>query len=176
MDSELVARRASDGLQFTLRRLTSLAAGIAMMALAIGAATFATGLWVFGSHSTGWFVVGGFLAFGPALAAITATFRVRRTADRAPHLIDEVRRFRGDASRSSADVLLDYDSGQPVAITAKSLSGLRADLDARAKEFPALTAAVRAITTVPKLVALAVPGMIAAGALGTVLFLVGLLS
>ncbi|MEI7547169.1 MAG: outer membrane lipoprotein carrier protein LolA [Actinomycetota bacterium] len=110
------------------------------MAIVIGAATFATGLWVFGSKSAGWFVVGGALSFGPALAAVLATFRVRRTADRSPGLIDELRAFRGDASRSSADILLDYDSGQPVALTAKSLSGLRADLDARAKEFPALTA------------------------------------
>lgn len=175
MDSELVARRASEGLQFTLRRLASLAAGIAVMAIAIGAATFATGLWVFGSKSVGWFVVGGFLSFGPALAATIATFRVRRIADRSPSLRDEVRAFRGNASRSSADVLLDYDSGQPVAVTAKSLGGLRADLEARAKEFPALTAAVRAITTVPKLTALSVMGTMAAGALGTVLLLIGLL-
>ena len=175
MDSDLVARRASDGLQFTLRRLASLAAGIAMIAIAIGAATFATGVWVFGSGSTGWFVVGGLLAFGPALAATIATFRVRRTAHHAPRLLDEVRAFRGGAN-SSADVLFDYDSGQPVAMTAKSLSSLRSDLEQRSKEFPALTAAVKAITTVPKLIALAVPGMIAAGALGTVLLLVGLLS
>ena len=175
MVSDFVARRASDGLQLTLRRLTSLAAGIAMMAFAIGAATFATGVWVFGSGSTGWFIVGGLLAFGPALAAIVATLRVRRTAHHAPQLLDEVHSFTG-ATGSSADVLLDYDSGQPVAMTAKNLSSLRSDLEQRSKDFPALTSAVKAITTVPKLIALAVPGTIAAGALGTVLLLVGLLS
>jgi len=174
MDSELVARRASDGLQFTLRRLASLGAGITMLALTIGAATFATGLWIFdGSGRSKWMIIGGFLSFGPAVAATVATWRVRRAADHAPGLLAEIKTF--SAGNRSADVLVDYDSGQPVAMTGKSLGALRLDLDARSKEFPALAAGVKAITTAPKLVAMAALGMMAAGALGTILLIGGLI-
>jgi hypothetical protein len=175
MESELQVRTASDGLQLTLRRLASLAGGIARLALVIGIATFATGLWIFqGTGRPKWIIIGGLLCAGPVVAAALAAWRVRRTADHAPRLMDDVRGFTKGASES-ARVLFDYDTGQPVAMTAKNLASLRADLDLRRKDFPALAAGVKAITTVPKLVALSVLGIAATGLLGTILLIGGLI-
>ncbi len=43
METDVVVRRVSDGLQLTFNRLSSLATGVAATAAIIGAATFATG-------------------------------------------------------------------------------------------------------------------------------------
>ena len=52
-DLDLVAVRVSDGIRKTLSRISTLALGIAAIAVVIGAATFFTGLWVFdGSRPT----------------------------------------------------------------------------------------------------------------------------
>ena len=59
--------------------------------------------------------------------------------------------------------------------TAKTFEPLQLDLRKRSKELPALYAGVRAICTVPALAAIALLGMLAVGALGTLLLLVGLI-
>jgi hypothetical protein len=176
MDSEIVALRASDGLQLTIRTIAAMAAKIASLALFIGIATFATGMWVFdGSGQSKWIVIGGLLSFGPAVAATVAAWRIRRTADLAPRFPAEVKRF-GTVVSGATDVLVDHDSGQLMGMRAKNLLALRADLEAHRGEFPALAAGVRAITTVPKLVLLATLGLMAAGAVGTVLLVAKLIS
>ena len=71
-----------------------------------------------------------------------------RTAKHAPELVSNVRAFLG-SSTQSAKVLIDHDTGQPVASYAKNLSGLRGELTQRRKELPALFAGVKAITSVP---------------------------
>jgi len=49
------------------------------------------------------------------------------------------------------DVLLDGDTGRVEGLRAKSFTVLRSELEGRRREFPALSAGVRAVTTVPKL-------------------------
>lgn len=175
MESEIVARRAGDGLQAMLRTLARVAARIASFALIVGVATFATGLWIFqGSGRDKWIVIGGVISFAAPLAATIAAYRVRRTADLAPKFAGEVQQF-NTVVKGVADVLLDGDTGQVAGLRAKSFTALRSELEGRRRDFPALTAGVRAVTTVPKLLGLALMTVMAAGALGTILLIGGLI-
>lgn len=173
-DLDRVAVRVSDGLRKTLSRISSLALGIATIAAVIGAATFATGWWVFdGSRST-WVVIGGALCLAPAAAALLAWFYVRVTMKVAPALLGNVRTLL-EGSQSSANVLINYDTGETLASTAKTFGGLQLDLKERRKELPALYLGIRAICSVPGLAAIAFLGTLAVGALGTVLLVAGLI-
>ena len=170
METDVVVRRVSDGLQLTLNRLSSLATGVAVVAAVIGAATFATGWWLFPDSRTAWIIVGGLLCLIPVGAALIARVLLRITAKYAPQLIDNVRTFLGGSSPASR-VLIDYDSGQPVITSSKTLGGLRTELGSRSAELPALWAGVRAITSVPALAAISLLGIIGVGLMGTVLLI-----
>lgn len=169
------AGRAADAIRGTLERLGNLMLVTALLAALVGAATFATGWWVFDGSRGAWTVVGGVLCLLPVLAALRGWIYVRGTASAVPRMADDVQALM-KVSRDSVSVLIDHDSEQAVAVTARSFSSLRQELQDRRADFPALWLGVRAITTVPGMAALAVLGMLAAGALGTVLLLVGLLS
>lgn len=170
---ERIAETASNGLRTTLQRLGKLVGAVVLVTLAVGAATFATGWWVF-DGSSGWIVVGGALCLVPLAAAVVAWFYVRSTASAAPRLLDDVRSFLRSPG-STANVLIDHDSGIALGMQARSFGGLRRELLDRRKELPALFAGVRAITSVPGLAAVAVLGTVGVGALGTILLLVGAL-
>lgn len=171
MSSE-VARRAGDGIQNTLRRLASLVGGLVMTAGGIGVATFITGIWVFHSGLF-WFVIGALLCLFPVLTAVLGWMYVRDAARHAPRLIEDITAF--IASKSpSASVLIDYDTGQPISKSAKRFGGLRDDLASRKMDHPSLWAGVRAVTLVPALAAITVLGLLAIGALGTIMLIVGL--
>jgi len=174
METDVVVQRVSDGLHRTLDRLSSLATGVAVVAGIIGAATFATGWWVFPDSRTAWIIIGGVLCLTPVGAALFARLLLRITAKTAPQLIDNVRTFLGGASPASR-VLIDHDSGQPVITSSKTFTGLRSELVSRSAELPALWAGVRAITSVPALAAISVLGMIGVGLMGTILLISGLL-
>jgi hypothetical protein len=175
METDVVVRGVSDALQNTLRRLSSLATGVALVAALISAATFATGLWIFqGTGRANWVVIGGAICLVPVVAAVMARFLMRRTARHSAELVANVRQFL-DSSAGSAKVLIDHDTGQPIATYSKGMSGLRVELDQRRKELPALWASVRAITSVPGLAAISVLGMLCVGALGTILLIGGLI-
>jgi sugar (pentulose or hexulose) kinase len=110
MDSELDVQRITDGLQTTLRRLASLAGGVAMVAAIVGIATFLTGLLVFdGKGRPLWLVIGGVICAVPLVAALVARFFVRSTAKHSPELIANVRQF-VETSSNSAQVLIDHDA------------------------------------------------------------------
>ncbi len=173
MQSDVVARRVGDGLQITLRRLASLAGGLVVLAAAIGAATFATGWWVFDGSST-WFVVGLAICLVPVVAAAIAWLLVRAAAKYAPGLITDLTSYLRTPS-PGATVLIDYDTGQPIARSGKSFGAVKADLTTRKRDLPALYIGIRAITLVPGLAAIAVLGMIFVGGLGTVLLIGGLI-
>ena len=170
METDVVVRRVSDGLQLTLNRLSSLATGVAVLAAAIGTATFATGWWLFADHRTAWVIIGGVICLVPVGAALIARVLLRITAKFAPQLIDNVRTFLGGASPGSR-VLLDYDSGQRVIASSKTFTGLRTELRSRSTDLPALWAGVRAITSVPVLAAISILGMLGVGLLGTILLI-----
>ena len=174
METDVVVRRVSDGLQLTLRRLASLAGGIAVVAALIGAATFATGMWIFERSRPTWAILGGIICLVPVGAALIARFAIGLAAKHSPELVDNVRSFLGTPG-NSARVLIDHDTGQPVAASAKSLSGLKSELIERRKELPALWAGVSAITRVPGLAAISVLGIVGVGALGTILLIGGLI-
>lgn len=174
METDAVVRRVSDTMQQTFRRLTSLATGIGILALLIGGATFATGLWVFDSRRTEWTIVGGIICAIPLLAALLGRYLVRRTEEHAPELVANVRKFL-DTSVHAGRVLIDHDSGEPVAGSVKSFKTLRGELNQRRKELPALFIGVKAITIVPGIAAIAVLGMCLVGGLGTVLLIAGLI-
>lgn len=174
METDVAVRRVSDGLQLTLRRLASLAGGIAVVATLVGAATFATGMWIFERSRGTWAVIGGIICLVPVGAALIARFAIRSAAKYSPALIDDVRSFLSTAG-NSAKVLIDHDSGQPVAAYSKNLGGLKTELMQQRKELPALWAGVSAITRVPGLAAISVLGIIGVGALGTILLIGGLI-
>ncbi len=173
-DIERLATQASSALGTTLRRLGSLALGTAVIGAIIGLATFATGLWVFDGSRTAWIVIGGALCIIPPAAAVIGWFMVSRTAKHAPQLLTDVRSLLHTGS-SAATALIDHDSGQNLNVTVRSFGALRTELNQRRKDLPALWAGVRAITSVPGLAAVAVLGMLAVGALGTVLLIAGLI-
>lgn len=175
MESDAVVRRVSDTMQQTFRRLTSLASGIAILALLIGGATFATGLWRFKGSRLSWVVIGGAICAIPVIAALIGRQLVHRTANHAPELVANVRKFL-DTSAHSAQVLIDHDSGRPVAGSVKSFKTLRGELNERRKELPALFIGIKAITVVPGIAAIAVLGMLLVGGLGTVLLISGLIN
>ena len=77
--------------------------------------------------------------------------------------------------RLARHVLINYDTGERLVNTAKTFDPLQMDLRKRSKELPALYAGVRAICSVPALAAIALFGMLAVGALGTILLIGGLI-
>jgi hypothetical protein len=174
-DLDLVASRVSDGLRSTLSRISTLALGIAGIAAVIGVATFATGLWIFDGSRPAWIVIGGVVSIGPTLAALIAWFYVRATVKVASALVGDVRTVLDD-SHDAAQVLIDYDTGERLASTARSFDLLRLDLKERRKELPALYTGLRAICSVPGLAAIAILGTLVVGALGTVLLIGGLIN
>jgi hypothetical protein len=157
-----------------LARVNTLALGIAGVTATIGLATFATGLWIFDGSRPTWIVIGGALCFAPTIAALLAWFYVRATIKVAPALQANVRTLL-DESHSAANVLINYDTGERLTSTAKTFGNLQLDLRKRRKELPALWAGIRAITSVPGLVAIALLGTLAIGALGTILLIGGLI-
>lgn len=173
MDSELVARRTGAGLQTTLRRLATLVGGLALLAFLISLATFATGMWVF-DGSTAWIVIGGLICLAPVAAATIGWLMVHAAARYAPQLIADIASFLKSPS-PSANVLIDYDTGQPIVVSARSMNGLSADLRTRRSDLPALWLGVRAIRLVPALAAITFLGMLFVGALGTILLIGGLI-
>lgn len=170
---ERMAETASNGLRTTLDRLSNLVGVVVVISVVVGAATFATGLWVF-ERSIGWIVVGGAVCLVPIGSAVAAWVLLRLTARVAPRLLDDVRTFLRTAA-STRGVLIDHDSGVALGMQARSMSGLRTELLSRRRELPALFAGVRAITGVPGLAAVAVLGTLGVGALGTILLLAGLI-
>ena len=134
-DLDRVAVRISDGLRGILRRVGTLALGMAVIAAVVGTATFATGLWIFDGSRPEWIVIGGALSFAPAFAALVAWFMVRRTVKVAPALVGDVRALL-DESRGAADVLINYDTGERLTTTAKTFETLRPTLQQRRKQLP----------------------------------------
>jgi hypothetical protein len=173
-DLDRVAIRISDGLRNTLSRISTLALGVAAMAATVCIATFVTGVWVFDRSRPAWFVIGGAVCAIPIAAALLAWFYVRGAVEVAARLLSDVRRLL-DESPGSANVLINYDTGERLAGTAKTFGTLRNDLQQRRKELPALYAGIRAITAVPALTAVTLLGTLAVGALGTILLIAGLI-
>jgi hypothetical protein len=171
-DLERVAVRVSDGLRLTLSKINTLAIGIAAITALVGIATFLTGLWVF-EGSAGWIVIGGAICFAPTVAALLAWHHVQSTFKLAPQLVGNVSKVLQERS-GPANTLVNYDTGERLKTTAKSFSRLNLDLKDRRTELPALYMGVRAICSVPGLVAIALLGTLGVGFLGTVLLITGL--
>lgn len=169
-DLDTIATQVSNGLTTTLTRVKALIAAVAVVALLVGSATFATGLWAFDDGRLGWAVIGGFLCLVPVGAALIGWFLVHTTAKAAPQLLDDVRVLLKDSHQAAA-VLIDHDTGQRLGTSAKTFQTLRADLRVRRKELPALFAGVRAITSVPGLAAITLIGIALIGSLGTILLI-----
>ena len=166
------ARQFAGFLDSTLRRLSSLAFGVATVAVLIGVATYATGFLAFdGSSRTAWMFVGALICAIPVVAGVGAWLYVHMTVRHIPRLLADVGALLGQSKQAFA-IVIDHDSGQPVAATARSLTKLRGTIDGAPGAYPALMAAVRAGVKVPGLVALAVVSSLLIGAFGTILLLV----
>ena len=167
------APEAAGALHGTVRRLRTLTTGFIAVAALIGLATWLTGWWVFNRHRGMWATVGVLLCAAPTLAALGARAIVGAGLKRAGSLVGEVGRVLRD-SRDDAQVLIDHDSGKPIATSAKSLRDLRHTIASRKAELPALATTLRAVTATPGLLAIGVLGSLGLGALGTILLIVGL--
>jgi len=170
-DLERVAVRVSDGMRYTLSKVSALAIGISAITALIGIATFATGWWVF-DGSTGWIIVGGAICFAPTIAALLAWRLIYSTFKMAPQLLDNVTKVLQERN-SSANALINYDTGERLTTTSRSFKTLSLDLAARRKELPALYLGVRALVRVPALIAIALIGTLGVGFLGMILLLAG---
>ena len=173
-DLERAATRTADGLRLLLARIGGFALAAARVAFLIGVATFATGWWVFDRSRSTWLVIGGALCAAPFVAALVAWYRVRRTMRFAPALLGDVHTFMNQ-SREAADTVMIYDSDERLIATSRTYAPLRARVEQRRKDLPALWAGLRAVTTLPLLAAIAILGTLAVGALGTILLIGGLI-
>jgi hypothetical protein len=173
-DLERAASRTADGLRVLLSRIGGFALSAAKVAFVIGVATFATGWWVFDGSRPAWLVIGGIICVAPFVAALVAWYRVQRTMRFAPSLLGDVRTFMNE-SRDAADTVLIYDSDERLIATSRNYAPLRARVEQRRKDLPALWAGLRAVTTLPALAAIAILGTLAVGALGTILLIGGLI-
>jgi hypothetical protein len=168
---ERLATQVSDNLTTSVGRVGKLAGGVTMTAGVIGAATWLTGTFIFDDKfRLAWWTLGLAICAVPFVAGLIGWIFVRRSAKAVPELVDNVRTFLGESAQQ-ASVLIDHDTGQPLAAYTKSLGTLRTELFERRKEFPALFAGVRAITSVPGLAAVAVLGSVGLGILGTILLI-----
>jgi hypothetical protein len=166
-----IAANVSDNLTTSLGRVGQLALGVTLLAGTIGAATWITGTFIFDEKfRLAWFTLGGLLCAVPFLSGLFGWWLVRQSRKAAPQLIDNVATFMSQTSKQT-QVLLDHDTGQPLGNYTKSLGDLRSELVERRRDFPALFAGVRALTSVPGLAAVAVLGSVVLGILGTVLFI-----
>ena len=172
MEPELVARQAGLRLQQGLAFVTGLAFRMMVFAIIVCVATFATGWWVFEGNE-GWIIVGGIVCAIPIVAGVRAWYMVRRAIKRAASLPAEIRRYTDSGGRD-AQVLIDYDTGQPIGGYVRNFGTTGLDIDP--KVLPALWASVRALTRVPILAAITILGTLFLGALGTILLLVGLIA
>ena len=165
-----IALRTSTALRGTLGRLAALVRGLSIAALVVGAATYATLLWV--TDGSEWVLLGAVICAAPFVAGLVAWWRLSRTLAVAPRALDDlhtVLRDRQAAARMGP--LFDHDTQQPLGTSARSMSGIRTELNARRKELPALFSTVQALVTVPGLAAIAVLGTLLLGAVGTILLL-----
>lgn len=173
-DLERAASRTAEGLRLLLSRIGGFALAASRVAFVIGLATFLTGWWVFdGSRST-WLIIGGAICAAPFVAALVAWYRVHRTMRVAPALLGEVRSFMNE-SRDAAETVLVYDADQRLIASSRTYEPLRARVENRRKDLPALWAGLRAVTTLPMLAAVAILGTLAVGALGMILLIGGLI-
>ncbi|MEI8239129.1 MAG: hypothetical protein WCI22_06870 [Actinomycetota bacterium] len=173
MEVDLVAQRVGNGVAYTLRRLATIAAALAAFATLVSVATFFTGWWVFANSRAAWAVIGGVLCLIPTVAGIGAWIVIRWAARLAPRLLTDIDTFLRTPS-PAAQTLIDYDSGQPIAASARTFGSMKADVHARKTDIPALYIVVRSITIVPAMAGVALGGGLLLGAFGTVLFLIGL--
>lgn len=175
MSTEItLANRVGSGLQTTLRRLAKLVGGVVTATVVVSVATFATGWWVF-EGSTAWAVIGGVLCLVPVLAAVAAWSVLRGSARFAPKVVNDIATYLTGPRSQASQVLIDYDTGQPLVVTSRSFGTLRTELAARKTDLPALWWSIRAITLVPGFAAVALVGMLAVGGLGTILLIGGLI-
>ncbi len=172
-DLDRIATTASTGLRRTIDRLGSLVGVVALVALAIAAATFMTGMWVF-DRSTNWIVFGGLLCAVPVGAALTAWLLLRLTARLSSGLVADIRSFLGQPNHASG-VLIDHDSGIALGVQANSFRELRDEVRTRRRQLPALYACSRAIASVPGLAVIALVGIVVVGGLGTILLIGGVI-
>lgn len=173
-DVELMVTRAAAAIRTILGRLATLAFGLTALAVVVGAATYATGLWV--SDGLVWPILGLVLCVLPAAVGARAWLRVKRTQAQAPAALLDLRALIFDRrSQGAMNALIDVDTQQPVIATVRSLAGLSADLEARGSDRVALAQTLRAAMTVPGLAALTVIGVVLLGALGSMMLLIGLL-
>jgi hypothetical protein len=169
MESD-ISGKVGAAIGLTLRRLATLVGGLVVVTGLVGLATYATGWWAFGT-TTSWIVLGGILCLVPVLAALGAWGVVRAGAHYAPCLVNDIAMFLKGPQTPASQLLIDYDSGQPVAMSARRMTPLRTELETRKRDLPALWLGIRAITIVPALAAVAVIGMLAVGMLGTLILL-----
>src|SRR6478609_6225382 len=140
--ADTAARQFTGFLQTTLRRLSSLAFGVATVTVLIAAATYATGLWAFdGSARSVWIVLGAIVCAVPAVAGVCAWMYVRTTIRHVPRLLNDVVQLLTH-SQSAAAMVIDHDSGQPITTTARSLTKLSGTLQDAPGNYPALKSAV----------------------------------
>jgi hypothetical protein len=170
-----VAQRTSTALRGSLGRLGRLVRGLAIGALVVGAATYATLLWV--TDGDDWVLLGAVICAAPFLAALVAWWRLSRTLAVAPKALDDLRTVLRDRQAvSRMGPLFDHDTQQPLGTSARSMGGIRHELRTRRRELPALFTTVQALVAVPGLAALAVIGTLLLGLVGTIMLVVGLLT
>lgn len=175
LDIDFLAQRGSTALRAILSRLALLTLGLVGVTLLVAVATYASGVLAFDDGSS-WPYIGVVICVGPVILAYVAWFRIFRVRRRAPQALLDLRNvLTDDKLRSQMTTLIDHDTKQPIVTSSRSFVGVYQQIQSHGADWPALVDSMRAVTTVPGLIALSLIGTVALSMLGAVLLIVGLL-
>jgi hypothetical protein len=178
-DVDVLARQTTALVSNLARKGMALATGLAVLTLLVGGLSYLTGLaGLEGSAHSAWTVIGAVMLVGAVGAPLLARWRLRGVSRRADQLVGEVRTLISrdpEAQRVVIEtVALDDQPPEiadlrPVVYDSRQFSRLRTvSVGADLRELPP---ALTALSTLPRLLAIGLLGIVVFGMLGFFFFL-----
>ncbi len=157
-----LADRAVEVLLVLLRRANALAGGVLIFAFVSSVGSFLLGLAALdGGARSAWILLGGVgvvVAVGSVLLAMFRLWMVRRGSDA---LAGEIRQFIGNDDAAQRTVfetveVTEVSENESIVQVSRQFSSMREGVDQHGSSFPELALALRSLTRLPGLMALAV--------------------
>jgi hypothetical protein len=159
---DALAQRAVDSFMTLVRRGTALAGGTLAIVFFICVSGFLLGVAALSDEiQTIWIIVGGAFAVLGIGAVVVAIFRLLKVKRHAVALVREVHDLIAGDARSERVVIETLDSsddvqGQSAVVMSRQFFSMQDSVDGRTDKFQALSSALKAITSFPLLMLLAV--------------------